>query len=105
MSIERNALLGSTSLSNGQADAEDGVGAELGLVGSAVELEQDVVDGLLVLDVDVLLNQRGADDLVHVLDGLEDALAAPLGLVAIAELASLVLACFFFFCQTKVRAK
>jgi hypothetical protein len=91
--VEGHGLLGSAGLGNGQAHTEDGVGTELGLVGGAIEVNQELVDLGLVLDVDVLLDDGGRDDLVDVLDGLEDALAAPLGLVAVAELASLVLAC------------
>lgn len=92
MGIERHLLLSSTGLGNGQADTKDGVGTKLGLVGGSIEVNQELVDLGLVLDIDALLDERGADDLVDILDGLEDALAAPLGLVAVAELASLVLA-------------
>lgn len=92
MSIERHALLGSASLGNGQAHTEDGVGTELGLVGSAIKVVEELVNLGLVLDVDVLLDDRGSDDSVDVLDGLENTLASPVSLVAVAELASLVLA-------------
>ena len=93
VSIEGNILLGGTGLGDGERDTEDGVGAELGLVGGAIEVDEELVNLGLVLDVNVLLDESGADDLVHVLDGLENTLASPLGLVTIAELASLVLAC------------
>lgn len=86
-------LLGSTSLSNSQTDTEDGVGTELGLVGGAIELVKESVDLGLVLDIKVLLDQSRGNDSVDVLDGLGNALATPLGLVAISELASLVLSC------------
>lgn len=71
--IERNALLSSTGLGNGHADTEDGVGSEVRLVDGAIELVQELVDLGLVLDVDVLLDDGGADRLVDVLDGLRDA--------------------------------
>jgi len=90
--IERDALLSGTSLGNGHGDAEDGVGTKLGLVGGSIEVNEELVDLALVLDVDVLLDKGRSDNLVHVLDSLKDALAAPLALVTIAELASLVLA-------------
>lgn len=90
MGIEGHGLLSSTSLGNGQADTKDGVGTELGLVGGSIEVNQELVDLGLVLDINVLLDDSGANGLVDVLDGLKDALAAPLGLVAVAELASLV---------------
>jgi hypothetical protein len=86
-------LLSSTSLGNGQRDTKDGVGAQLGLVGGAIKLDEEVIDGLLVLDIDVLLDELGANDGVDVLNSLQDTLSAPLGLVSITELACLVLAC------------
>lgn len=72
VSVERNTLLGGGSLGNGQRDTEDGVGAELGLVGGSVKLVQELVNLGLVLDIDVLLDDSRADDLVDVLDGIED---------------------------------
>lgn len=91
MSIEGNALLSSTSLGDGQTDAENGIGAQLGLVGCSVEVNQELVDLGLVLDVNVLLDESRSDNIVDVGNSLENTLASPLGLVAIAELASLVL--------------
>lgn len=85
-------LLCSAGLGNSQADAEDGVRAELGLVRGAIELDEQLVNGRLVLDIDARLNELRAEDRVDVLDGLENALAAPLALVSVAKLASLVLA-------------
>jgi hypothetical protein len=93
VSIEGNALLSSAGLGNGQRDTEDGIGAELGLVRGAIEIDEELINLALVLDVNVGLNQLGADDFIDVLNGLKDALAKPLGLVTIAEFASLVLAC------------
>lgn len=86
-------LLGSTSLGNGQRDAENSIGTELGLVGSAVETVEERVNLGLVLDIDALLDQSGADDRVDVLNSLGDTLATPLALVAIAKLAGFVLTC------------
>ena len=90
VSVEGDTLLGSGGLSDGHGDTEDGVGTELGLVGGAIKLVHEVVDGALVLDVKVLLDEGGTEDIVDVGDGLEDALAAPLALVAVTELAGLV---------------
>lgn len=84
-------LLSGTSLGNSQRDTEDGVGTELGLVGGTIELVQESIDLGLVLDVKVLLDQSRSNDIVDVVDGLGDTLAAPLGLVAISKLAGLVL--------------
>lgn len=81
MSVQWDTLLGSTGLSNGQTDTEDGVGTKLGLVGRAIELVQELVDLGLVLDVDVLLDESWSNDGVDILDGLGDAyalLAVPL---------------------------
>lgn len=72
VSVERDTLLSSTSLGNGQGDTKDGVGTEVGLVGSAVELDEEFVNLALVLDVDVFLDDGGSDGLVDVGDSLED---------------------------------
>lgn len=90
-------LLSGTSLGNGQRDTEDGVGAQLGLVGGAIKLDEEVINGLLVLDIDVLLDELRANDGVDVLNSLQDTLSLPLGLVSITELACLVLACVVRF--------
>jgi len=93
MGVERDTLLSSTSLGNCQADTKDGVGTKLSLVGSSIEVDEELVKLGLVLDINVLLDDGRSNDLVHVLDRLEDTLATPLGLVAITELAGLVLTC------------
>jgi hypothetical protein len=90
VSVEGDTLLGSGGLSDGHGNTEDGVGTELGLVGGTIKLVHEVVDGALVLDVEVLLDDGGAENVVDVGDGLEDTLAAPLGLVTITEFAGLV---------------
>lgn len=56
----------------------------------SVELVQEGINGRLVLDIDLLLNQGRCDDVVDVGHGLGDALAAPLGFVSITKLASFV---------------
>lgn len=88
--VERDTLLGSRSLCDGHGDTEDGVGTQGGLVWCSIELVQEGVNGGLVLDVDVLLDERGRNGVVDVGDGLGNTLTAPLGLVSIAEFASLV---------------
>ena len=70
--VERHTLLSSGSLGHSHGDTKDGVGAELGLVLSAIELVDEVVDGGLVLDVEVLLDQSRSDNVVHVGDSLGD---------------------------------
>ena len=71
-------------LGGGQGDAEDGVGAELALVGGAVELEHEAVEAALVGGVEA--DDLGGDDVVDVGDRLLDALAQVAALVAIAQL-------------------
>ena len=85
-------LLGSGGLSNSQTDTEDGIRTQLSLVWGSIKLDQELIDLWLVLDIDVLLDKSGANDLVDVGDGLEDTLSSPLCLVSITELNSLVLA-------------
>ena len=60
-------------LGYGEADAEQGVGAQVALVVAAIEVDQVMVDADLVEDVHAheLLGNRG----VHVLNGTQDALA------------------------------
>lgn len=84
-------LLSGTGLGNSQGNTEDGVGTKLGLVGGTIKLVEESVNLGLILDINVLLDQSGSNDIVDVGNSLEDTLAAPLGLVAISELTSLVL--------------
>lgn len=70
--VEWDVLLSSGSLGHGHGDTENGVGAELSLVGSAIELVEEGVDGGLVLDVEVGLDDSWGNLLVHVGDSLGD---------------------------------
>lgn len=70
--IERDTLLSSTGLGNGQGDTKDSISTEFGLVWCAVKLDEEFVNLALVLDVDVLLDDGGCDGLVDVCDGLQD---------------------------------
>lgn len=72
VSVEGNTLLSGTGLGNGQGDTKDGVGTELALVGGSIELVQELVNLGLLLDVDVLLDDSGSNDIVDVLDGVQD---------------------------------
>ena len=71
-------LLSSGGLRDSERNTQDGIGTKLSLVGGAVEGSQEVVDGGLVLDVEVLFDQSRGDDLVDILDGLEDTFSSPL---------------------------
>ena len=72
VSVERDALLSSTSLGDSQADTQDGVGTQVVLVGGAIELVEELVDLGLVLDIQVLLDDGRANLLVDIGDGLQD---------------------------------
>jgi hypothetical protein len=69
---EKTHLLGGGSLSDGHGDTEDGVSSELALVGGTVELDEELVDGLLVGDVEGSLDERRGDHVVDVGNGLVD---------------------------------
>lgn len=70
--VERNALLGSTSLGNSQADTQDSISTKLALVGGSIELVEQGIDCGLVLDIDILLDESGSKDLVDILDSGQD---------------------------------
>jgi len=71
--VQGDALLGSPSLGHGKGDPKDGVGAELGLVLGAIQLDEEGIDLLLVGHVKVLLDQGWGDDVVDIGNGLQDA--------------------------------
>lgn len=73
VSVERDALLSSSSLGDGQTDTEDSVGTEVGLVGGTIELVEELVDFGLFGDADSLLDDSGPNDIIDVLDSLQDA--------------------------------
>ena len=68
---------------DGEADAEDRVGAEPGLVRRAVEVDQPLVDQPLLAGL--VADELGADDVEDAVDGLGHALAA-VALTAVAQL-------------------
>ena len=86
--VQAHAAGGGAGLGAGQGGAQDGVGAESGLVGGAVELDEQLVDRGLIQHVQA--DKRLGDLAVDVLDRLQHALAAVTALVAVAQLAGLV---------------
>src|SRR6185503_4193008 len=70
-----------------ERNAEDGVRAEARLVRRPIELDEELVEALLVRRVPTF--HLRPDGLVHVLDGLRDALAVEALLVPVAELQGL----------------
>ena len=87
--VERKVGRVSGSVSGGQGDTEDGVGAQLALVVRAVELDHDLVDDALLAGV--AAEHLLGDLLVDVLNSLENALAGVALLVAVAQLNGLEL--------------
>ena len=90
IAVERQAGLLGGRARHRQRDAEDGVGAELALVGGAVGVHHLGVHGDLVGGVEPL--EPRAEHLVHVPHRLQHALAAVALRVAVAEFRGLVLA-------------
>jgi len=88
VAIERQAAMLGGRVGHGHRDAEDRVRSELLLVRRAVELQHQFVDGGLIEGVDPL--QFLGDPGVHVLHGLEHALAEIHALVAVPLLPGLV---------------
>src|SRR5438270_12693322 len=83
VSVHGNLARVGPSAQHSQRCAQDGVGAQAGLVGRAVELEQIAIDLRLVEDGAAA--QGGRDALADVADGAEDTLAAELARVFIAR--------------------
>ena len=88
ITIERQSERLRRRLGYGHGHTEDGIGAEPGLVGRAVELDERVVDAALVLGVHA--GERIEDLAVDGTDRLEHALAEVAPLVAVAQLDGLV---------------
>jgi hypothetical protein len=72
VSVEGNTLLSGSGLGNSQGDTEDGVGTELALVGGSIKLVQELINLGLVLNINVLLDDGGGNDIVDVLDGVKN---------------------------------
>ena len=76
MLVEGDTLLRGSCLGSSDGNTEDGVSTEFALVGGAVELDQEVINLLLLGDLELRLDELGADDVVDVRDGLQDACGA-----------------------------
>ena len=88
VAVERQARGLGRGLGDGQRDAEDRVGAEARLVRRAVELDQRLVDGDLILGIHAA--DRVEDLALTLSTALQHALAAVAALVAVAQLDRLV---------------
>ncbi len=89
VAVQRHAQFCGSSLGNSQGNAQDGVGAQLALGSGAVQLDHGLIDGALLSSVHA--DDLGSDYLVHIVYGLENALAAIALFVSITELQGLVL--------------
>lgn len=77
MGVEGDTLLSSAGLRNGQTDPEDGVGTEFRLVRGPVELVQELIDLRLILDIDAVLDDRGANGFIDILYGSQYTYSRP----------------------------
>ena len=68
--VKGDTLLNSSSLSDSNADAEDGVSSEFTLVRGTVELDEEVIDILLGGDLKARLDQLRGNNVVDIGDGL-----------------------------------
>jgi hypothetical protein len=75
MLVQRDTLLNSSSLGNGDADAENGVGTELTLVRGTIELDEEVIDVLLSGDLKARLDQLRGNNVVDIGNGLRNTYA------------------------------
>ena len=90
VAIQRQAGILGGGAGDREGDRENGVRAQVTLVGCAVEIEHRVVDRDLIFGREAL--EPRADHFVHVLDRLEHAFAAEAFGIAIAQLHGFVLA-------------
>ena len=90
VAIERNLQRLGHGAGGGHGDSQDGVGAQLALVGRAVERDHGLVEEALVGGVHAF--QFGSNDGLNVGNGLENALAQVVALVAVAQFHGLMFA-------------
>ena len=89
VSVERDTLVGSPGLADGHGHAEDGVGAQLGLVLCPVQGQHQAIDLLLLNWIHALGDNLWSDQVVDIVDSLHDTLAVP-GVGLVPELESLI---------------
>ena len=90
MLVEGDFLGGCADAGEGEGGGEDGIGAEVGFVGAAVQTNQFTIE--IGLGVEVFVEEGGGDGAMDVADGFEAAEAGVAGGVAIAELVGFVAA-------------
>ena len=68
--VEGDTFLNSSSLSDGNADAEDGVSPKRALIRGTIEFDEEIIDVLLGGDLKARLDQLRGNDVVDVGNGL-----------------------------------
>ena len=81
--IKREVQAGGGGFGDGEADTEDGVGAEIGFVGGPVEAEHDAVEH--VLGGRAFAEEGRGNHIIHALHGLLHALAEEALFVAVTQ--------------------
>ena len=76
--VKKIYLLGSGSLGDGQTDTENSIGTQFALVWGTIKAVQEFINLRLILDINVLLDERRADNVVNVGNSLGNTLSAPL---------------------------
>jgi hypothetical protein len=72
VNVKRDTLITSSSLTNSERNTQNGVSTEVALVGSTIELDKEIINGLLFSNGNLGINQSGADDVVDVSNGLKN---------------------------------
>jgi len=72
VNVERDTLITSSSLGNSKRDTKDGISTELTLVGSTIELDEEVINSLLFGNGDLGINELRTNDIVNIGNSLED---------------------------------
>jgi len=70
--VQGDILLDSSSLCDGNTDAENGVGSQLTLVRGTIELDEEVIDVFLGGDLKARLDQLRGNNIIDVGDGFRN---------------------------------
>ncbi len=90
IAVERLVCFLGGGFRDGEGDAQDGIGAQIGFIGRAVQVDHQPVEVDLVEDV--FPEEGFPDGFFHVAAGAQDAFPQEAGLVAVAQFDGLVFA-------------